>query len=91
MDQKKIYEKLDTIFRDVFDDDSITLTPTTTAADIPGWDSLRHINITVAAESAFGIHFKSSELEELRDVGSLVAIIDFPRTQGIGRNTKTKI
>ena len=76
MDQKKIYEALDKIFRDVFDDDSIVLTPTTAAGDIPGWDSLKHINITVAAESAFGIRFKSSELEELQDIGSLVAVIE---------------
>ena len=76
MDEKKIYEKLNTIFRDVFDDNSITLTPTTTANDIPGWDSLRHISITAAAEGAFGIRFKSAELEELRDVGSFVALIE---------------
>jgi acyl carrier protein len=63
-----MYEKLDTILRDVFDDDSIVLKSTTPAADIPGWDSLRHVNFTVAAESAFGIRFKSAEPEDLRDV-----------------------
>jgi acyl carrier protein len=76
MDQKRIYETLNEIFRDVFDDDSIVLTPTTNADDIPGWDSLKHINISVAAENAFRIRFKSSELEELRDIGSLVAVIE---------------
>ncbi len=76
MDKKDIYEMLNQIFRDIFDDDSIVLTPATTAGDIPGWDSLKHINITVATESAFRIRFKSSELEELRDVGSLVAVIE---------------
>ena len=75
MDEQEIYKKLAEIFRDIFDDESIVLSPTTNAADIPGWDSLRHINITVAAESAFGIRFKAAELEELENVGDLVAAI----------------
>jgi acyl carrier protein len=75
MNQQEIYKKLTEIFRDVFDDESIVLSPTTNADDIPGWDSLKHINITVAAESAFGIRFKGSELEELENVGDLVAAI----------------
>jgi acyl carrier protein len=75
MDENLIYKKLTEIFRDIFDDDSITLSATTTAADIPQWDSLKHINITVAAEAAFGIRFKSAELEELRNVGDFVAAI----------------
>ena len=75
MDEQKIYAKLTDIFRDIFDDDALVLTPNTTAADIPDWDSANHINITVASESAFGIQFNSSELEELRNVGDLVATI----------------
>jgi len=75
MDEQAIYEKLNGIFRDIFDDDSIVLTPETTAADIPEWDSFNHVNVTVACEAAFGIRFKGSELEELRNVGELVHII----------------
>jgi acyl carrier protein len=75
MSEAEIYSKLTGIFRDIFDDDTITLSPGTTAADIPEWDSVNHINLTVAAENAFGIEFRSTELEELRNVGDLVATI----------------
>ena len=75
MDEQAIYEKLIGIFREIFDDDDIVLTPETTAADIPEWDSFNHVNVTVACEAAFGVRFKGSELEELRNVGELVHII----------------
>jgi len=75
MDEAKIYARLNEIFRDIFDDDDIVLTPDTTAADIPEWDSFNHVNISVACEVAFGIKFKAAELEELKNVGELVRVI----------------
>jgi acyl carrier protein len=75
-DETEIYKRLNEIFRDIFDDDSINLTPETTAADIPEWDSFNHVNISVACEAAFGIRFKAAELEELRNVGELVHFIE---------------
>ena len=42
MDTKVIYQRLNKVFRDVFDDDSITVNPKTTADDIDDWDSLEH-------------------------------------------------
>jgi acyl carrier protein len=75
VDEAAIYAKLTQIFRDIFDDDTIVLSPNTTAADIPEWDSLNHVNITAASEVAFGVSFSSSGLEELRNVGDLVSAI----------------
>ena len=71
-----IYARLTEIFRDVFDDDSIVLTPETTAADIRDWDSAAHVNLIVAIESRLKIRFKTFELESLHNVGHLVAIIE---------------
>ena len=75
MDDNAIYARLNDIFREIFDDDTIVLTPATTAADIPEWDSFNHVNISVACEGAFGIRFRSSALEELRNVDGLVQLI----------------
>ena len=74
-DDAEIYARVTEIFREVFDDDSIVLTPQTTADDIAEWDSFNHVNISVACESAFDIRFRSSELEELHNVGELVTLI----------------
>jgi acyl carrier protein len=76
MDQSEILLKLDDIFRDLFDNDKLTLTPATTAKDIPGWDSFMHINIIVACESTFKVKFKTAEVEGLLNVGHLVEAID---------------
>ncbi|HJS87787.1 MAG TPA: acyl carrier protein [Acetobacteraceae bacterium] len=73
MDQ--IYAGLDEIFRDLFGDDAIRLNPATTAADIAEWDSVNHINILVAVEVRFGIKFSTAEIEALRNVGDMAALI----------------
>jgi acyl carrier protein len=75
MEQAEIYSQLTTIFRNLFDEDSIVLTPETTAADIEGWDSFNHINLIVAIEVKFGIKFKTAELDELHNVGHLADMI----------------
>lgn len=70
-----IYDGLNEIFRDIFGDDTISLGPETTAADIPEWDSFNHINIIVAVESRFGIKFSTVEVEALKNVGDMAALI----------------
>jgi len=63
------------IFRDLFADDSIVLTPQTTADDVDGWDSIKHISLIVAIEDRFGIRIGTGEIEKLANVGDLLAII----------------
>jgi acyl carrier protein len=75
MNPAAIQEQLTQIFREIFDDDSIVLTPETTAQDVPEWDSFNHINIIIAVESHFGIKFQTAETEELKNVGHLVDLI----------------
>ena len=75
MRQQDIYSQLTAIFRDLFDDDALVLTPELTAADIPDWDSFNHINLIVAVEASFGIKFQTAELESLHTVGHLADLI----------------
>ncbi len=75
MTEDEIYARLTVIFRDVLDDESIVLRPETSAADVDGWDSFNHINLVVAAEAAFGVKFKSSELEQMGNVADMVTLI----------------
>jgi acyl carrier protein len=75
MQQQDIYAQLTAIFHDLFDDDTIVLTPELTAAEVPEWDSFNHINLIVAVESQFKIKFQTAELEQLHTVGHLVDLI----------------
>ncbi len=76
MDTASIYRQLTEIFQDVFDDDTIQLTPETTAADIQDWDSANHVNLIVAIEVRMKIKFKTIEVESLHNVGNLVSLIE---------------
>ena len=75
MQQQEIYAQLTGIFHDVFDDDTVVLTPDLTAASVPEWDSFNHINLIVAIESRFKIKFQTAELEQLHTVGHLADLI----------------
>ena len=71
-----IIEPLTAIFRQVFDDESITLTRTMTADDVDGWDSLSHINLIVTIEVRFNIKFTQGEVLSFRNVGDLMNCIE---------------
>ena len=75
MSEQEIYDRLNEVFRDVFDDDEITVNEDTTADDIEHWDSLEHINLISAVEDEFGIRFKMGEVSSMKNVGEMVEII----------------
>jgi acyl carrier protein len=69
-------EKLQEIFRDLFDDDDIVLTDSMSAKDIARWDSLMNVKLLVRIEKAFKIRFNTGELVAVNNVGELIALID---------------
>ncbi len=72
MTREAIYEILNEIFRDVFDDDDIVIGDTTTAEDIEDWDSLEQINLVVSIEKRFSIKFTMEEVNIMKNVGEMV-------------------
>lgn len=76
MNTEAQYAKLTQVFHDVFDDDTIVVHPQLTADDVDEWDSLTHIRLVIAVEKAFGLKFSAAEVEQLRNVGDLVTLID---------------
>ena len=75
MERTDILEQLQTIFRDVFEDDAILLTEETSPADIEDWDSLQQITLTYAVEEHFGIRFTTDEIVGMKNVGDFVTAI----------------
>jgi acyl carrier protein len=75
MDEPQIYARMTEIFQDVFDEDSIEVTPELSAKDVDGWDSLTHIRLILTVEKEFKIKFTTSEIGKFENVGDLVTLI----------------
>ena len=71
-----MHETLQGVFRKVFSNPSLIITDESTAADVPGWDSLTHVRLVVAVEKAFQVRFKVTDMAKLKRVGDLKAIIE---------------
>jgi acyl carrier protein len=80
MTDAEIYQQLTEVFHDLFDDPSLVLKPETSAADIPEWTSFMHLNLIVATEDRFGIKLSTAEIERLKSVGDLVALVRVKRS-----------
>ncbi len=76
MTREDIYTKLNEVFQDVFDDDSIEVNDATTAADIEDWDSLSHISLIASIEAEFGVKFDMKTVLKMKNVGELADIIE---------------
>lgn len=75
MTREEVFEGLNEVFRDVFDDEGIVVTDETTADDIEDWDSLEHINLIVAVEDHFDMKFNMGEVSTMKNVGEMADII----------------
>ena len=75
MTREEAYERLNKVFREVFDDDTIVVTDSTTADDIHDWDSFEHINLIVAVEEEFSFKLPMGKAVTMKDVGEMVDII----------------
>lgn len=71
----EIYEKLNVIFEEVFGIPGLRVTETTTAADVPGWDSLMHIALISEVEETFGVHFTMNQILNFQNVGELAQAV----------------
>ncbi len=75
MTREDVYERLNMVFREVFDDESISVNDETTSDDIDDWDSFEHINLIVAVEDEFGMKIPMGKVVTMKNVGEMVDII----------------
>jgi acyl carrier protein len=71
-----ISEKLKRVILQELDLDDWVIDEATTAAMVPGWDSLNHARIVGAVEDAFGVRFRMGDIVRLANVGQLQALVD---------------
>ena len=72
----EILDELQPIFRDVMDNQELTVNRGSNASNVAGWDSLAHLNLMAAIEQHFGIRFALGELEEIKNVGEMVDLME---------------
>ena len=70
-----IFSRVQDVVRDVLDQPELKLTPEMVARDVEGWDSIAMVNIILQTQKEFGIRFKSTELDELHNVGDFISKI----------------
>ena len=75
MTREEVFTKLNEVFRDVFDDETICVNENTTSADIEDWDSLEHINLLAAVEQEFGMTLNMGLVVSMKNVGEMADII----------------
>lgn len=75
MSRAEVMEKVNEIFREVFDDDDLVITDDTNAEDIEDWDSLEQVNLIVNMEKTFSVKFNLEEVNQLKNVGGMVDMI----------------
>jgi acyl carrier protein len=71
----EIRSRLTSVFREVFDDDSIEIFDGMTAKDVAEWDSINHINLILAVEKDFGVKFTTRGVSNVANVGELIQLI----------------
>jgi len=70
-----LLSQIQEIFQDIFDDPSLIITRDSNASTVEDWDSLAHVNLVTAIEKKYRIRFALGELQELKNVGDMIDLI----------------
>lgn len=73
---------LQDIFREVFDDDGLVVTPRTSRSDVADWDSVAQVKLVLSLEERFGIRFTEDEVSSVQTVGDFLAAIETHKSHG---------
>jgi acyl carrier protein len=71
----EIYARLRQVFHEVFDDETLIVTPELAASDVAEWDSLTHVRLMVAVGKSFNIKLPAAQTAVLQNVGQLAELI----------------
>jgi acyl carrier protein len=69
--KNEILSQVNTVFRDVLENDKLVINEETTGDDVEEWDSLTHLQLVVAIEKHFHVRFTSSEIINFSNVGEM--------------------
>lgn len=72
MTREEILNEISKVFADTLDEDKVTLTESSTADEVEGWDSLTHVQLVVAVERKFKVRFTAKEIQSWKNVGEMI-------------------
>ena len=75
MTKEEIFIELEEVFREVLNNDMLSLQKETNAEDIDEWDSLTNIQLILAQENKFDIRYDLGQISDLKNIGELVDLI----------------
>lgn len=67
--------RLQSIFRDVFDDPTLKISPDLAVGTYPDWDSVATLQIVLAVEAEFGVRFSTDDVAAIRSVANLAHLL----------------
>ena len=69
-------DQLRTIASDIFSVPADKITADSSPQTIENWDSMQHLNLVLAVEEKFGVQLSPEEVEQMKSVGAVAAIVD---------------
>lgn len=66
-----IDERISAVFHEVFANQALELSDSTTFQDVPGWDSLAHVKLISALETEFETKFSVRDVMKMTSVGAI--------------------
>ena len=72
---RDVRAELEALLREFFGQPDLVLRREMVARDVPGWDSLAHLDLVATLEERFGVRFRLAEIPTLRNAGDLVDLL----------------
>lgn len=73
------FEQIRSLAADVLDVNASELSPSSGPESVDAWDSVQHLNLVLAAEQHFELEFEPEEIEKMKTLGDMAAIVDRKR------------
>ena len=73
-------ERMEKVFREVFDNDALVLEKTTSNENLADWDSFAQVKLIIGLEEEFGVKFTTEEVLEAYSVSAIEKLL---RSKGV--------
>jgi acyl carrier protein len=81
IDRDVVKQRLSGIFREIFQQPGLELHDSLTTKDVPGWDSIQHLNLVMAVEREFGMSLTTRDVRSMQNVGDLMTLVETKATR----------